>query len=335
MSQLHSSDDSIFFEAALWSQKMREEDAFDAVAFHEWLSANPLHGEALADIEVACELLRKGRDTPDVLALRHQARQSSRVARSRFNASGIVSRRVLAGAIAASVAIAAGVGWRMLFSEVRYETRIGEQRLVRLSDGSTVNLDTSSVVRVVYGNNKRSVVLVAGRAHFEVAKDHSRPFSVQVDDKTVEATGTAFTIDRLDQHTTVTLVEGKIRIGINSGQKVQWMTSALEPGEQAMLTRGSGVLKIAKLDDLEGATGWRSGMLTFDDEPLKNVIARMNTYSEVKVVVHESELAEMRISGSFPATQNEVFVKALENYYSVRSRREGGQILLERRREPR
>src|SRR3546814_11958289 len=59
-----------------------------------------------------------------------------------------------------------------------YETGRGEIRLVPLHDGSTMFLNTSSKVRVNYGQRERLVTLEEGEAYFSVAQDTKRPFVV-------------------------------------------------------------------------------------------------------------------------------------------------------------
>jgi transmembrane sensor len=49
-----------------------------------------------------------------------------------------------------------------------------------------------------------------GQAHFQVAKDKSRPFIVKSGDATVRAVGTQFDVDRKSTGTTVTVLEGRV-----------------------------------------------------------------------------------------------------------------------------
>src|SRR3546814_3966246 len=82
-----------------------------------------------------------------------------------------------------------------------YRTVLGERRVVTLADGSTVSLDAASEVRVAYSERARELALVRGQARFDVAHDPRRPFAVQARDQRVVATGTAFNVDRSEEHT--------------------------------------------------------------------------------------------------------------------------------------
>ena len=55
-----------------------------------------------------------------------------------------------------------------------YETRTGEQNSITLVDGSVIQLNTGSRIHVNFVDNQRTVSLMAGEVHFEVAKDTSR-----------------------------------------------------------------------------------------------------------------------------------------------------------------
>ena len=93
-----------------------------------------------------------------------------------------------------------------------FETGIGEQRFVKLVDGSTIELNSRSRVRIRYSNLGRDVDLIEGQALFHVAKDAARPFIVHSGTTLVRAVGTQFDVYRKDSGTTVTVVEGRVAV---------------------------------------------------------------------------------------------------------------------------
>jgi transmembrane sensor len=117
--------------------------------------------------------------------------------------------------IAASVAItmvaASAVYW---FESQRgvYSTDIGEQRSIRLDDGTTVELNARSKIRVALHDHERDVELIEGQALFRVAKDQARPFIVHSDKTNVLAVGTQFDVYKHHGDTTVTVVEGRVAV---------------------------------------------------------------------------------------------------------------------------
>src|SRR3546814_6499165 len=77
-------------------------------------------------------------------------------------------------------------------------TAIGEIRRVPLSDGSLAAVNTQTTLDVTMKPELRQVALKDGEAWFQVAKDRSRPFVVEVGDVRVRAVGTAFAVKRTE-----------------------------------------------------------------------------------------------------------------------------------------
>jgi transmembrane sensor len=137
-------------------------------------------------------------------------------------------------AIAASVLIAAlaGSAWWQSVHYPLYSTDTGERRSITLADGSTVDLNARSKLRVEFSKNERRVELLDGQALFQVAKDKNRPFIVASGEATVRAVGTQFDVYRKDSGTTVTVLEGRVAVystahgGSSSGSAEAPLTAA-------------------------------------------------------------------------------------------------------------
>lgn len=90
-------------------------------------------------------------------------------------------------AAVALVVVVAGVGWVrgpdvLLRLQADYITQKGEVRTVHLADGSTVELDSGSAIRLDYDGVQRRISLLQGSAIFDVAPrvgQETRPFVVQ------------------------------------------------------------------------------------------------------------------------------------------------------------
>jgi len=116
--------------------------------------------------------------------------------------------------IAASVLIAAlaGAAWWQSARYPLYNTDIGERRSITLADGSTVDLNARSRLRIEFTKGERRVVLLEGQALFQVSKDKNRPFIVSSGNATVRAVGTQFDVYRKPNGTTVTVLEGRVAV---------------------------------------------------------------------------------------------------------------------------
>lgn len=93
-----------------------------------------------------------------------------------------------------------------------YQTSVGEQRIVRLDDGTRVSLNSETRVELRMTRNRRHVTLTRGEAYFEVAHNPKRPFVVSVGNHDVTALGTTFLVRFEPDGTAVTLVEGKVTV---------------------------------------------------------------------------------------------------------------------------
>jgi transmembrane sensor len=118
--------------------------------------------------------------------------------------------------IAASIAVLAILGGTLaLLLEVSaptYATALGEQRSIEFADGSTVELNSRSKIRVKYSKRERDIELLEGQALFHVAHDTSRPFIVSVGTTRVRAVGTQFDVYKKSNGTVVTVVEGRVAV---------------------------------------------------------------------------------------------------------------------------
>jgi transmembrane sensor len=81
-----------------------------------------------------------------------------------------------------------------------------------LPDGSTIDLNARSKVRVRFSEQGRHVDLLEGQALFRVAKDKARPFIVAVNGTRVRAVGTQFDINQRKRGVVVTVVEGTVAV---------------------------------------------------------------------------------------------------------------------------
>lgn len=125
------------------------------------------------------------------------------------------SFRLYATAIAATILIAIATGWFYLQRGL-YATDIGEQRTIALDDGSIVELNSQSKIRIAYTDHQRNIQLLRGQALFKVSKDPNRPFTVDSDGTLVRAVGTQFDVYRKSVGTQVTVVEGRVAVAAPS-----------------------------------------------------------------------------------------------------------------------
>lgn len=219
----------------------------------------------------------------------------------------------LAGALAVVVAVA-GTG---LWASQRnlYRTEIGEQRVVTLADGSSVRLDTDSVVRVRFAQGRRDVRLERGQALFTVAHDPTRPFVVLAGDTAVTAVGTVFDVRRTGAAARVTLVSGVVEVRGPVGGSQRRLTA----GQQATLSHAGPVVRAV---DVRSVTAWSQGRLVFRDTPLAEAVAEANRYLEDPIVLDAPALAQASVNGVIRTGDRAAFVEVVSATFGLRSSRD-------------
>lgn len=319
-------------EAAAWRAQLAEMELESAPEFESWLAADDEHRDAWEQLSGPWDLLGEHAATPEFVKLRRDAlefahsasSQRSRAASERFGV-GRRLRVVLPVAAAILVAIAGLLFWALNAPTV-YRTGSGERRVATLSDGSQVELDSSSEVRVRYSDQARELWLRKGQARFVVMHGDRRPFEVIVGAQKVIATGTSFDVDTLDSALYVTLLEGHVRVVPANGALRVPPQTELDPGQQLVVTAG-GDARVGPAN-LERVLAWRNGQMVFDDEPLATAIERVNRYAAQPLVLADEKVGEFRISGVFHTNNIRGFVDTLTSYLPVEADRRRDKVVL-------
>jgi transmembrane sensor len=223
------------------------------------------------------------------------------------------------------------------------ETERGERREVVLADGSLVQVDPETRLRVKYSDSVRRVFLERGRALFHVSKNPFRPFMVQADDTTVRAVGTVFGVEQLLKGVVVTVAEGKVAVFeaspamSSSGKVVQGpiLTSTqthaagevLLSANQQVMVQNSGSAEPVRQIDSQRALAWAQGRLIFQNDQLGQAIAEFNRYNHVQLTVADPELAAKPVSGVFNAAEPEAFIAFLQSVTNVEIVRDGDRSI--------
>lgn len=302
-------------EAAAWLARLHSDarSGQDEAAFRAWLAEDDSHAAAFLHVTAVWEAVPGLEGTPDTP--------------ERAGLSWPSRRAVLAGSLAVAAAGAIGGGAWLLRGPRLYSTGIGEQRRVALDDGSSLLLDTDSMVRVRMSAERREIDLMKGRAHFAVAKDSSRPFVVRAGQQQVVALGTAFDVDREDDDTTVVLIEGRVAVralrrGSASPERL------MVPGDRLRFRRDE--LTGVDRPDMTVMSAWQTGRLIFAGETLLAAAREFNRYNKRHLVVADSALAAMQVSGVYDVDNPEGFARSIGFLLPIAARIDGDTITLSR-----
>lgn len=193
-----------------------------------------------------------------------------------------------------------------------YRTHPGEQMSVSLADGSTVHLNTRSALSVDLSDRRRALLLKQGEALFEVAHDSARPFEVSVNGGIVRAIGTVFNIDHRGSRTTVSVVEGAVRLLHNKGQR------DIPAGYRLTYEREESPGALEPINRPQ-VTAWRQREFVFEDMPLELIVEQLNRYRTGPIVVMDAGLRSRRLSGSIALDDPERSLRMLQQVLPFRA----------------
>lgn len=209
------------------------------------------------------------------------------------------------------------------------ETPKGGQERLTLADGSQIELNTDSAVRVELGARTRAVELVRGEAFFQIKHDAARPFVVTVAKHRIVDLGTKFLIRMAPKSFQVALLEGSARLE-NAGAQSQKNAVVLSPGDVAVATAGSTRVSKRSEREISERLAWQRGSIVFHNERLADVVTEFNRYGGPQLAVTDPETAKLTINGTFLTTGGEDFAAITHEIFGLRIEHRNGNIVLSR-----
>ena len=326
--------DSADEQAALWAARLHDSDLAetDRAALDAWLAASPGHRTLLAQY---CQLSANLEDQlPALVAAGALSMPAKGTPAGLRNGS---RRRAAFAVLAAAAAVAAGVwlAWPGVRSPA-IATAAGERRSLTLADGTRLELNARTEVRIESTRTERRVRLTEGEAYFVVTKDHARPFTVETPAGSVRVTGTVFDVSaggaaELD----VTVVEGSVQVRpAGADRPAQPSDFVLGARDRLSLRAEGATVRPLSGGDLDDALAWRHGRIVFHGVPLREALAAFSRYHG-RGLVATAGAANLRIGGVFSLDDLDGFFTALEEVLPVRVARDpdgGARVCL--RREP-
>ncbi|MEK7881703.1 FecR domain-containing protein [Methyloversatilis sp. NSM2] len=285
--------DDIVDAAIAWSVRLDYNAATPAAkqAFARWLDADPRHAQAWGRVAA---LRSDFSGLPARLA--HDVLQAAEAGR-RGAAAG--RRRALRVLSLSGVALASGwavretTPWQRLLADA--STRVGEQRTLRLADGSVVMLNTDSAISADFSTERRVLVLRRGEIMITTGDDAGaaakRPFWVSTPFGSLRALGTRFVVRLERSGARVSVQEGAVEVHpADGGAPV-----VIHSGERSALgPAGTSPPVMADADD----DAWTDGVITGRDMRLADLLAELSRYRSGRIVC-DPQIADWRVSGVF------------------------------------
>jgi len=221
-----------------------------------------------------------------------------------------------------------------------FTTSAGGYERVTLADGSVVELNADTQVRVVLAPKDRRVELVAGEAHFTVAHDTARPFIVSAGGVAVRAVGTAFNVRLAATAVEVLVTEGKVSVAevervASNALQTPLAPTLLAANERTLFPNAPAVAPSAVApapapvveriapEVIREALSWQERKLAFAETPLRDVVIQFNRRNRLQLVIGDPSIAERPVGGTFAADNVEGFVRLLEASGTITIERQG------------
>lgn len=295
-----NSTESLLQQAARWHAiaSGRDLSAEESRALDQWLAQNAHHRLAYADICAAAFALEQSPAANDPVAA---APRATRTRRPWLRWSLAAGAPLLLLVLTLLAGPRIGPSWQNWNSDLY--TGIGKPQSQKLADGSVLELDTDSAVRVTIGSARRDIVLLRGRLAIAVAKDPSRPLHVLSGGVDAMAVGTRFVVDRGDLGTEVGVHEGIVRVSTANGEPVE-----LRAGQQAFVGSSQAGARVSALASNDG---WTRGVLSVEQMPLARVLAELDRYLPERIVLADDSHAAMPITATLPLDDPAAALRAL------------------------
>ena len=192
-----------------------------------------------------------------------------------------------------------------------------------LPDGSELTLNKFSHIK--YANNfksNRSIRLDSGDVFFNVTKDKTKPFIIEVDKVAVEVVGTSFNIKHLNEQTEVVVESGIVKVSMNNAEVL------LHKGEKVILAKGTSKLDKLPVND-RLYNYYRSKLFIADQTPLPILVATLNeAYGSKVIVVGAAKDLTINTTLSYEKSLDDNLKTILKTFDNLKLKRNQNEIIL-------
>ncbi|MFA5632155.1 MAG: FecR domain-containing protein [Porticoccaceae bacterium] len=366
-SSLHNDKLSIQEQAAQWLIELQDTNPALQKSFALWLRESPRHVEEFlfinalwheldnieahssAELEILVAEAQEMHASSNVVEL-HTDRQSLDENPPLDTRPARKYHRPFVAAATVMLCVSLVIAWQWLpafMGNDTYSTMLGEQRTVRLKDGSLVHLNTNTKVETHFSFKGRDITLLDGEALFDVAKDPDRPFRVRSNKNIIQAIGTQFNVYQHGDVTKVAVIEGivgidpdrklqpqhqqSVDLSSHSAVKVSVDPARLVAGQEAALGPNGEVLSLIETD-VRNAIAWRTRRLVFQSQSLSEVAAQFNRYNRLQIRIEGDELAAKRLTGTFNADDPKTLIRFLAAGQDLQVDRSGNNVVIRQAR---
>jgi transmembrane sensor len=220
--------------------------------------------------------------------------------------------------------------WALLErNTIRYTTRTGETKTIRLPDGSTVALNANSSLS--YSNEwpatQAREVQLEGEAFFSVThqQNHQKFLVKTSNDLRVEVLGTTFTVSERAQKTRVVLNSGKV--GLYTGQNLSPLI--MQPGEMVQVSPDHGTDVIRSQVNPAVYSAWKDNQFVFDNTSLGEIAGMLENDFGYQVRFSDPSIRDKKMTITLQHRHLDLLLLALAEAHDLNVSRNENRILFE------
>jgi ferric-dicitrate binding protein FerR (iron transport regulator) len=191
-----------------------------------------------------------------------------------------------------------------------------------LPDGSELTLNKNSVVSYASGfkGNQRNVRLEKGEVFFNVKRDTTKPFLIQVDKAQVRVLGTSFNIKRSSTETEVIVASGHVRVKFGTD------SVELHKNQEVTITADGKLNVTATTDQLYNY--YITKQLVADNTPLWRVVEALNEIYGANIVISDSRIKNLPLNATFKEESLQNILNVICDTFRLKAIKKGDSIIL-------
>jgi len=205
----------------------------------------------------------------------------------------------------------------------------GKKFQIELSDGTLVHLNAGSSLRypVNFLSEGPRQVFLSGEAYFDVAKNVSNPFIVNVDELDVKVLGTQFNVSAYeeDKNIDVVLVEGAV--SLDKKNELQNHSVTLSSGQKGSYKQDSKIIMVNEVNT-NLYTSWRQGYLVFRDLTFDNILTKLERHYNIEIENTNAELGKEIFNASFDNVEVEKVLSYFNDTHKIDYEIKNNKILI-------
>jgi len=209
--------------------------------------------------------------------------------------------------------------------EILVENESKGSKQIELIDGTEIWISRNSSLSYSeeFVKNTREVYL-EGKAFFKVSENKNHPFIVYTDNLTITVLGTSFNINSAANKTNISVKAGKVLV---ESQKTEEKI-VLNPNQSATLEN-------EKLTSSETTyrnyLSWMTGIFEFNNTPITDVIADLNTYYNNRLILDQSFKYDCNLTAKFDGADLKQVIEIIETTCVLKTVIENNQFIIKKK----